>query len=223
MKTLIATFLCLCSAVLAHSQNTPAEIAGNAGAPFQNVSTLKPPAGAKVAVFEFEDMECPACAHAFPIVHAVVDHYKIPLVRHDFPWPFHEWSLTAAITARFIQDQFSPQLADSFRRDVFASQTHIESKDDLARFTRSWFASHHENLPFVLDASGRCRNEVESDRVLGNRLNIRSTPCILVVTRTSWVSVPYANINDLDHTVGQAVAEARRPAMPARMPKQAQR
>ena len=37
---------------------------------FQDTSMLKPPAGAKVAIYEFDDLECPACAHALPIVHA---------------------------------------------------------------------------------------------------------------------------------------------------------
>ncbi len=39
---------------------------------------VKPPAGARVAIYEFEDLECPACAHAYPIVHAAIDKYKIP-------------------------------------------------------------------------------------------------------------------------------------------------
>jgi protein-disulfide isomerase len=207
MKRLIATAVLLCSAAFASAQNTPAAIAGNAGQPFQNVSLLKVPVGAKVAVFEFEDMECPACAYAFPIVHAATAHYKVPLVRHDYPWPFHIWSLDAAITARFIQDQYSPQLADTFRRDLFASQQRIANKDDLARYTRAWFASHNRNLPFVLDARGICRNEVLSDHALGDRLNIRSTPCVIVVTQKGWVSVPFANIKDLDHTVEMAIAE----------------
>ncbi|HEV2645587.1 MAG TPA: thioredoxin domain-containing protein [Acidobacteriaceae bacterium] len=216
MKRYLAALLCVVSAAAAHAQNTPAGIAGNNGAPFQNVSELKLPAGAKAAVFEFEDMECPACARTFPIVHAAVAHYKIPLIRHDFPWSFHEWSMNAAVTARFIQDQISPQLADTFRRDLFANQNRIESKDELARFTREWFASHHENLPFVMDASGRCRNEVQSDKALGDHLNVQATPCVIVVTRSSWVSVPYANIAELDHIVGQAIDEAHAPAMTTR-------
>src|ERR1700753_912222 len=122
MKRLAATVVLLCSTAFVSAQNTSAGIAGNAGQPFQNVSLLKLPAGAKVAVYEFEDMECPACAYAFPIVHAATAHYKVPLVRHDYPWPFHPWSMDAAITARFIQDQYSPQLADTFRRDIFANQ-----------------------------------------------------------------------------------------------------
>jgi protein-disulfide isomerase len=216
MKCLAATAVLLCSAVFASAQNTPAGIAGNAGQPFQNVSMLKPPAGAKVAVYEFEDMECPACAYAFPIVHLATAHYKVPLVRHDYPWPFHAWSLDAAITARFIQDQYSPQLADTFRRDIFANQKRIANKDDLARYTRTWFASHNRNLPFVLDAHGICRNEVLTDHALGDRLNIRSTPCVIVVTGKSWVSVPFANINQLDHTVEMAMAETTAPSPKAR-------
>ena len=42
---------------------------------------LVPPAGRRFAIMEWEDLECPACAHAFPFVHMAVDHYKIPLVR----------------------------------------------------------------------------------------------------------------------------------------------
>jgi protein-disulfide isomerase len=216
MNRLVATAVLLCSAAFASAQNTPAAIAGNAGQPFQNVSLLKLPAGAKVAVYEFEDMECPACAYAFPIVHAATAHYNVPLIRHDYPWPFHVWSLNAAITARFIQDQYSPQLADTFRRDLFANQQRIANKDDLARYTRSWFASHNRNLPFVLDAHGICRNEVVSDHALGDRLNVRSTPCVIVVTQKDWVVVPFANIKDLDHTIDMAVAETAAPPPTAR-------
>ena len=47
--------------------------------PYKDTSVLKPPAGARVAIYDFEDLECPACAHAFPIVHAAVERYHIPL------------------------------------------------------------------------------------------------------------------------------------------------
>ena len=60
---------------------------------------------------EFEDLECPACAHAYPIVHAAVDKYKIPLMRHDFLIQGHQWSKDAAITARYLEDKVSPEMA----------------------------------------------------------------------------------------------------------------
>jgi len=177
----------------------------NAGFPFQDTSMLKPPAGAKVAIYEFEDLECPACAHAFPIVHAAAAQYKIPLLRHDYPWSFHIWSFDAAVTARYIQDKLSPQLADDFRRDVFANQPSIASKDDLASFTRAWFQSHGQTLPFVIDPSGACKTEVESDRALGDRLGVHSTPCIIVVTQNKWVAV--ADPSQLYRIVDAALAE----------------
>jgi protein-disulfide isomerase len=186
----------------------PPQEAFNAGRPLKDTSMLKPPAGAKVAIFEFEDLECPACAHAYPIVHATAAEYKVPIVRRDYPWPFHTWSFDAAITARYLQDKVSPQLADEFRGDVFANQSRIASKDDLVVYTGTWFKSHKQTLPFVIDASGACRNEVEADRALGDRLGVSSTPCIIVVTQTGFVPVAYSNIDQLGQIVKDAVAKA---------------
>ncbi|WP_433967593.1 DsbA family protein [Tunturiibacter gelidiferens] len=76
---------------------------------FKDTSMLRAPAGSPVAIYEFEDLECPACSHAFPIVHAAVDKYKIPLLRHDFPLRMHVWSFDAAVIARYIQDKISPR------------------------------------------------------------------------------------------------------------------
>jgi protein-disulfide isomerase len=208
MKSLVATALLLCASLTASAQSTTAP---NAGYPFTDTSMLKPPAGAKVAIYEFEDMECPVCAHHAPIVHAAADHYKIPIMRHDFPLTeIHVWSFDAAVTARYIQDKISPKLADDFRRDVFANQRLIASKDDLTNYTRRWFQSHGQSLPFVMDASGNCRNEVKSDRALGDRLNVRATPCIFVVTQSKWVHVN--DINQLYHTIDLALAQTSAPA-----------
>src|ERR1700729_3335938 len=92
---------------------------------YRDTSMLRAPAGAPVAIFEFEDLECPACAHAFPIVHQAIEHYKIPLLRHDFPLQMHIWSFDAAVNARYMQDKISPQFAEDYRRAVFANQSSI--------------------------------------------------------------------------------------------------
>src|SRR5271169_2924114 len=103
----------------------PASIPALAQTAFKDTSMLRAPAGSRVAIYEFEDLECPACARAFPIVHAAVDKYKIPLVRHDFPLAMHVWSRDAAIIARYIQDKIDPKTAEDYRRAVFAAQTSI--------------------------------------------------------------------------------------------------
>ena len=54
-------------------------------------SSLKPPPGAKVALIVFEDMQCPDCARAYPVVWDAATAHKIPVVLHDFPLPNHNW------------------------------------------------------------------------------------------------------------------------------------
>jgi protein-disulfide isomerase len=190
------------AATLAHAQSSaPPNTANN----FRDTSMVKPPAGAKVAIYEFEDLECPACAHAFPIVHSAIERYHIPLVRHDFPLRMHIWSFDAAVTARYMQDKISPQAAEDFRRAVFASQTAIASKDDLQHFTQKYFQSHGQAMPFVMDPTGLFTQEVKSDYTLGERIGLSQTPTIFVVTAKSWVQV--TDVNYLYQTIDAAIAQ----------------
>jgi protein-disulfide isomerase len=178
----------------------------NTGNAFKDTSPIKPPAGAKVAVFEFEDMECPACANAFPIVHQAIAQYKIPLVRHDFPLgPSHPWSFDAAVYARFLQDTISPQVADEYRGAVFAGQTGIASKDDLLKFTQRFFQKKGGQMPFVVDPTGKLAAEVKADRALGDRVGLTQTPTIFVVSNQGWVQV--TNPNVLFQTIEQIQAK----------------
>src|ERR1035441_9341803 len=64
-----------------------------------DAAALKPPTGARVAIVEFEDMECPDCARANPLLKDAAAQYHIPWVRHDFPLPFHAWRMQAALNA----------------------------------------------------------------------------------------------------------------------------
>ena len=177
------------------------------GETFKDTSVLKPPAGAKIAIYELEDLECPACAHAFPIVHAAAAHYNIPIVRRDFPLLQHIWSFDAAVWARYLQDKVSPKTADEYRGAVFAAQTGIASKDDMLNFTRKFFQTHGLQLPFVPDPTGQFKKEVEADRALGERLGVQFTPSIIVCTQHEWVHVTdisllYQTIDELEAKMG---------------------
>jgi protein-disulfide isomerase len=181
----------------------------NTGTAFKDTSMLKPPAGAKIAIFKFEDLECPACAHAYPIVHAAAERYKIPIVRHDFPLKMHIWSRDAAITARYLQDKVSPAVAEEFRGAVFAAQQSISSKEDLANFTRKFFQSHKLNEPFVIDPAGLFAAEVQADYTLGERIGITQTPTIWVVSQKNWVQVTdisqlYSAIDSMQSQIAQS-------------------
>jgi protein-disulfide isomerase len=159
------------------------------GDTFKDTSFIKPPAGAKVAVYEFQDLECPACAHAFPIVHQAVAHFGIPLIERDFPLNGHIWSMEAAIWARYLQDKVSPKMGDDYRGAVFAAQMGINSKDDLLNFTRRFFQTHGLQMPFVPDPSGQLSKEILADRALGEKMGLQHTPTIFVCSQHQWVQV----------------------------------
>ncbi len=174
---------------------------------FKDTSVLKVPAGERVALIEFEDLECPACAHAAPIVKTALEHYHIPYVRYDFPLQMHVWSRDAAITARYLQDKVSPDAGETFRRDVFANQNSIASKDDLGNFTRRWFQSKNLQVPFVVDPSGRFAAEVQADQTLGERVGLVETPSIFVVDSKGWIQV--RDITQLYSVIDNAQAESK--------------
>src|ERR1700691_1093315 len=107
----------------------------------KDTSALHPPAGAKVAIVEFADLECPMCAMENPVIMQAVDHYHVAWMRHDFPLPMHSWSFQAAVNARWF-DTKSKKLGDDYRNAIFANQRSIETKSDLQDFTQK-FAQQH--------------------------------------------------------------------------------
>jgi len=173
---------------------------------FKDVSAFKPPSGVKVAIIEFEDLECPLCAQVSPMVREAMSRYHIPQVHHDFIIPGHAWSRTGAIYARYLEDNVSPQVAEDFRRDVFASQRLIAGPDDLQQFARRWFQAHGQRMPFVIDPSGRCAAEVEADCALGRRTGVVHTPTLVVATAHRWILV--TEPDELVAAIDRAEAEA---------------
>lgn len=181
------------------------------GETFKDTSMLKPPPGVRLAVIEFQDLMCPACAHAFPIVHAAVAHYNIPVIERDYPLPAHAvlGSFEAAVWARYLQDEVSMKVADEYRGAVFAGQSGISNKDDMLNFTRRFFQTHGLQMPFVPDPTGQFTREVNADKAMGERLAVYYTPCIIVCTQKEWVHVTdvsllYQTIDALEASAGAA-------------------
>ena len=153
---------------------------------FHNTSMLRPPAGSEVAIVVFEDLGCPGCAKAHPIEIQAAEQYHVPIVRYDFPIPSHIWTFDGAVCARYLEDKVSPKLAEQYRSDVFASQRLIDSKDDIQHYTQRWMQQHGQQMPFVLDPSGKLAAKVKADYELGLRLNVTWTPTVVVVTRNNY-------------------------------------
>ena len=173
-------------------------------------SALKPPAGARVAIIEFEDLECPDCANANPLLKEAAAKYNIPWVRHDFPLPMHNWSFQAAVNARFF-DTKSKTLGNDYRDEVFANQISIETLDQLQQFTQRFASAHGVALPFAIDPMGRLTQEVKDDYALGQRVGIEHTPTIWIVTSAAHAP-PFVEVVDrgrLFQLIDTALAESR--------------
>lgn len=173
-----------------------------------DATILKSPASARVAMVEFDDMECPECAFVNPILMGAAAKYRIPWIRYDFPLPFHVWSFQAAVDARWF-DTKSKKLGDDFRNAVFANQRSIETPAELRTFAENFAQQHGIGFPFVIDPQGKLAAAVKADYVLGQRVGIEHTPTIWVVTNQTK-GVPYVEVvdpNKLYSIIDQALAE----------------
>ena len=176
--TIVLSLLTVASQAQFYGKAVPNNVHGSA--------LPKPPTGDKVAIVVFEDLGCPACAHAhaFELDAAIKAH--VPLLRYDFPIPAHIWTFQGAVCARYIQNKISPAMAEEYRKDVFASQRSISSKDDLKRFTQAWLQRRHQQMPFVMDPDGSLAKAVKADFDLGLRVNVEFTPTVVVVTNDKY-------------------------------------
>jgi protein-disulfide isomerase len=201
-----ASVVLLASAVAAHAQFAPPP----QGTAVHDPSALRPPTGSRVAIVEFEDLECPDCARANPLLKDAAAKYKIPWVRHDFPLPFHAWSFNAAVNARWF-DLKSKAVGDEYRDAVFSNQQDIKSLDVLRDFTEKFAQSKGIAVPFAIDPQGKLAAEVKADYALGQRIGIEHTPTIWVVTASSKGS-PFVEVLDrtkLYELIDQAIADTR--------------
>lgn len=180
-----------------------------------DTSMLRPPKGSKVAIIVFEDLECPDCARAAPLLHDAAKTYNIPLVQYDFPLPMHPWSFEAAVNARYF-DTKSKQLGDEYRLYIFQYQLGI-TKQNLRGYTERFADQHKETVPFVVDPSGELAAKVKADYQLGQRIPLDHTPTIYVVS-DSVRGQPFIEVVDrtqLYQLIEQVIKESGAATKPA--------
>jgi protein-disulfide isomerase len=154
---------------------------------------LRPPKGTQVAIVVFEDLQCPQCRRVAPILEQASKTYKIPLVRHDFPLPMHNWSYEAAVMARYF-DVTSKALGNDFRDYIFSNQLEINPQN-LRGYAEKFASEHKVGLPFVIDPQGKFAAEVNADRDLGKAIKLEHTPTVYVVG-SRHPDKPYVEMKD---------------------------
>jgi protein-disulfide isomerase len=156
-------------------------------------SVLRPPKGAQVAIVIFEDLQCPMCRRTAPLVEQASKTYKIPVVRHDFPLPMHNWSYQAAIFARYF-DTHSKALGNEFRDYIFQNQMEV-TPQNLRGYAEKFASEHKVDLPFIIDPNGKLAAEVNADRDLGKAIKLDHTPTVYIVSSRN-PNRPYVEVKD---------------------------
>lgn len=183
LKALVlALFLAVAAVALAQQAASPAD-----------PSILKPPKGSSVAIVVFEDLQCPDCARAAPLVAAASKQHDVPVVIHDFPLPQHDWAFDAAVLARYFETR-SEQLGVEFRHHVMANQRQV-TRQNLRQIAERFAAEHNTTLPFMLDPKGELAEKVRAGQALGRRVGIRHTPTIYVVSNAK-AGQPFVEVVD---------------------------
>jgi protein-disulfide isomerase len=160
----------------------------------QDPALLRPPKGAPVALVVFEDLQCPKCRSDSPLEEQAAKAHKIPLIRHDFPLPMHNWSFNAAVIARYFDGQ-SKDLGNQFRDYIFQHQPEI-TPDNLQSFAAKFAAEHKIDLPFVIDPQAKLAAEVNADKELGRKIGIQHTPTVYVVSSRNPAR-PFVEVTDI--------------------------
>jgi protein-disulfide isomerase len=187
----------------------------------KDASALKPPAGYRVAVLEWQDLECPVCARAFPLIKAAVQAERVPWVERDFPLHFHVWSFDAAVAARYFDSVRGPVFGNEFRAQTFASQSSIHTQEDIAQFAATFAANHQVPWPSKLDPDGKLAAAVNRDYDAGLTFGLRHTPTVFIVTNGANGAPRYTEVTDFDdlqniiHTAVQQVGGVSDTTAPA--------
>jgi len=175
----LALFVCL-SGLVAAAQDTVD-------------SVFRPPKGSQIAIVVFEDLQCPMCSRTAPLIEQASKTYKIPIVRHDFPLPMHNWSYQAAIFARYF-DTHSKALGNEFRDYIFQNQMEI-TPQTLRGYAEKFATEHKVDLPFIIDPSGKLAAAVNADRDLGKAIKLDHTPTVYIVSSRN-PNRPYVEVKD---------------------------
>jgi protein-disulfide isomerase len=172
---------------------------------------LKPPRGAAVAIVIFEDLQCPDCSKAYPVIWEAANAHKVPVVLHDFPLPMHNWAFEAAVWARYF-DKTSSDMGNEFRKFIYANQIQI-TRENLPQWAQKFAAENKASLPSDKDPDGKLADLVKADYLLGQRIGVEHTPTIWVVSN-SGVSQPLVEEVKVREKLGQMIEDMLSKAQP---------
>jgi protein-disulfide isomerase len=201
IRGIVNLLICLCVLCsLPPIALTQSVLPEGAGDQFTDSTLFMAQAENQITIIEFEDLECPYCGRAYPIIRSAIANRNLNLVRKDFPLPQHKWARPAAIWARYLEAQ-SSKTADEYRGDIYASQQKIENVEELNEITKEFFQKHSLSFPENPDPTGQINGSIDADIALGKKIGLVHTPTIVVCSGAHWIQV--ARIEYLDQALDQ--------------------
>ncbi|MBB5857839.1 DsbA family protein [Amycolatopsis umgeniensis] len=192
--TVVAVVVAVVAALLVFTklgEDTPAAQPGGDGAPpavpasilvRPDSHRLSDPAGAKVTVVEFLDLECEACGAAFPGVERLRAEYgeKVTFVMRYFPIPSHQNAELAAraVEAAGKQGKLEPMYRLMFERQSQWGDQQVSHRETFLGFARELGL----DLPAFETALDDpvTLGRVLADRTDGTNIGVEGTPTFFV-------------------------------------------
>ncbi len=145
------------------------------------VVKAKGPDSAAVRIVGFSDFQCPACAHAGPIIDALMAKYpgKIQYVFKHFPLRMHAWAPVAhqAAECAFVQGRFW-----DYYKKLYGEQAVWSALPD----PMVSFAEYAQKLGLDMNSFAGCMTSsdiaagIMAEKKEGEELFVRSTPTFFV-------------------------------------------
>lgn len=136
---------------------------------------------AKVAVVEFSDFQCPACASVHPVVKKIMADFgdKVKLIYRHYPLPNHKFAQKAALAAEAAGEQGKFW---EYHDKLFENQTSWSSESDPSKT----FIQYAKDIGLNIDQFTRSfeekkgQNHINSDTAAGNKVGIAATPTFFI-------------------------------------------
>ncbi|MEV7552242.1 thioredoxin domain-containing protein [Amycolatopsis sp. NPDC089917] len=143
---------------------------------------LSDPAGAKVTVVEFLDLECEACGAAFPGVERLRAEYgdRVTFVMRYFPIPSHQNAELAAraVEAAGKQGKLEPMYRLMFEKQPEWGDQQVSHRDTFVGFARQLGL---DTAAFEVDLDDPATlGRVLADRTDGANIGVEGTPTFFV-------------------------------------------
>jgi protein-disulfide isomerase len=136
----------------------------------------KGPKDALITIVKFSEFQCPFCARVEPTLKRVFDEYagKVRVVWRDFPLPFHQDAMPAAIVARVANEQGKFwEMHDK----LFENQRKLD-RASLEQYAQE-LGLNLNKVKAALDQK-KYETQIKADLEMGQKVGVRGTPAFFI-------------------------------------------